>query len=173
MQEALKLGCEVVIQSTRLARYEIDERTPYADHDVEVYTIREKLDKAGLHAVRLWLHDWKPGALMYVDDKSFPRFNPSLDGWNAALKELQFRLRELEHEKVVVRVPTNMPYHIIRDSFSEVYERAGRPKPPPYTEITNIEENDLKPGFLPSDQQDPDDETTEPSFLEATRTPAE
>jgi hypothetical protein len=94
IKEFNKMGLEVVVNSTRLARYEVDEKTPYAEHEHEIHAIRDKLDSAGLHYVRLWLHDWKPGALFYVDDKSVPPFD---GGWQKVVEYVSDQLESKEN----------------------------------------------------------------------------
>lgn len=79
----LDKGYDVVIYSTRLAPMEPDEVTP-RDNTAEYEHIRDMLTAEGLHAVRIWMQPWKPGALAYIDDKAI-RYSGS---WSNVLDAL-------------------------------------------------------------------------------------
>lgn len=69
LRALLDAGYEVRIFSTRLAPYDVDERTPRNATD-EYARIREMLDDAELAGVKIWGRTWKPGAVAYVDDRA-------------------------------------------------------------------------------------------------------
>lgn len=86
LKDFLAHGFEVVISSTRLAPYAVDELTPVPAPQWldEYHYIRGTLDRAGLHDVDIWTHPWKPGGLYYVDDKGV-----KFDGdWEAVVREV-------------------------------------------------------------------------------------
>ena len=66
----LKLGFEVVIHSTRFSKMDVDEVTPYELHEATVAQVRRMLDDVGLQEVEIWLRPWKPGGIVYIDDKA-------------------------------------------------------------------------------------------------------
>lgn len=84
IKEMLDAGYEVMIHSTRLSKMDVDEVTPFEGHEETVRHIREKLQKAGLHEVGIWLQDWKPGAIAYIDDKAI-KFSGN---WEEIMKEI-------------------------------------------------------------------------------------
>lgn len=88
LRQLLDTGWEVVVYTTRLAPVEVDESTPRPETMArETLLIREMLDGAGLQGVAIWNRPWKPGAVVYIDDKAI-RYKGS---WNSVLTKIPER----------------------------------------------------------------------------------
>lgn len=89
LQSWLDQGYEVVVFSTRLSDMEVDEITPraYSDHQFEIDRLRQLLDDEGLVDVKLWLEPYKPGGLVYIDDKAV-RFEGNWEDTYARVAEV-------------------------------------------------------------------------------------
>lgn len=74
VETLLHEGWEVVIHSTRLAPFAMDEVTPLKPSAIrrEYRYIRSELDRNDFFAVEVWTEPWKPGARWYIDDKAIP-----------------------------------------------------------------------------------------------------
>jgi hypothetical protein len=81
---------EVVIFSCRVARFQFGNeqtlRNP-AQVQVERNYIRSMLDAEGLWDITLWLKDYKPPAVAYVDDKAV-HYNGRPGAWDALVPKL-------------------------------------------------------------------------------------
>ena len=85
LKSFLAEGWDVVIFSTRLSKKNVDEVTDFDGHEDTVLALRRKLDDAGLQEVDIWLKDWKPGAVYYIDDKAI-RFEGK---WYDVVKQIE------------------------------------------------------------------------------------
>lgn len=111
MAALLEAGLDVVINSTRLAAWEIDEETPRVteEHWAEVQHVRSMLDEAGLFNVDIWLKPWKVGARWYVDDKA------GFDGdWPALVKFLI-------HGDERTETPSERAFNLVRGARQSDY----------------------------------------------------
>lgn len=96
-------GLDVVLYSTRLSHFEIDEVTPRQQRDIddELNRIHLRLAEEGLQDLPLWDKPWKPGALAYIDDKAI-----HADGdWRRILKEVAARTGKVKKPKTSMYLP--------------------------------------------------------------------
>ena len=85
----------VTIFTVRIAPMELDEITerPVQLVQQEVNTIRQRLDDAGLREVTIWQKNYKPPAILFIDDRAI-HFNDRPGAWKAILTKSLIKLKQ-------------------------------------------------------------------------------
>lgn len=99
---------KVVIHTCRVAPWEFDARSEWRlwrdprETQSEIDGVRRMLDEQGLGHIEVWTRDFKPPALVYIDDRGY-RFDGDWDAAATFAESLNERAAEVNLGAVVLK----------------------------------------------------------------------